>query len=65
MEDFSFNGCRKLKIVFLLSQIPPTIYSNTFYGTNCTFIVPKGSLEAYRTATNWSSLASRIKESEE
>lgn len=65
MEDFSFNECRKLKTVFLLSQIPPTIYSNTFYGTNCTFIVPKGSLEAYRTATNWSSLASRIKESEE
>ena len=65
MEDFSFNECRKLKTVFLLSQIPPTIYSNTFYGTNCTFIVPKGSLEDYRTATNWSSLASRIKESEE
>lgn len=52
-----FMTCRKLTSV-TLPAIPPTIQSNSFYNinANCVFYVPTGSLSAYQSATNWSTL---------
>jgi len=59
----AFNGCYKLTSVTIEAVTPPTLSSsNAFSNTNnCPIYVPAESLEAYKAATNWSSLASRIK----
>lgn len=42
--------------------VPPTTTANTFSGATITNIyVPDGSVEAYKAASNWSALSSRIK----
>lgn len=47
----------------MLSTTPPTIQSNTFDATRLEkIIVPVGSLETYKTATNWSNFADYIVE---
>lgn len=67
IRNYAFNGCTALQTFTLQSATPPTISSATFTGTTCTFYVPYSSdhsiLSAYQTATNWSSMASRIVES--
>jgi hypothetical protein len=40
---------------------PPTLGSNGWYGTTCHIYVPDASVEAYKTATNWSQYQARIK----
>jgi hypothetical protein len=45
---------------------PPTIQSNTINNSYLNkIIVPKGCLEAYQTATNWSSFADYMEEATE
>lgn len=67
IRNYAFNGCTALQTFTLQSATPPTISSATFTGTTCMFYVPYSSdhsvLSAYQTATNWSSIASRIVES--
>ena len=48
--------------VTILATTPPTLGgSNTFNDTNnCPIYVPAESVDAYKTATNWSRLADRI-----
>jgi len=49
----------------LLPTTPPTLSSaNAFNGipSDCIIYVPVGSLEAYQTATNWSTYASKMRE---
>ena len=69
----TFQGCTNLMTVVLYAETPPTIYSTTFYATvqtggpaNRKYYVPYSSdhsiLNAYQTATNWSSFASQIYE---
>ena len=55
----AFNNCQKLGSV-RLPATPPSIQNATFTGINsqCVFYIPMGSLAAYQSATNWSSLTS-------
>ena len=57
-----FYKCNSLLAVVVKNITPPTLGSNVFGNTNnCSIYVPDASVEAYKTATNWSSFASRIK----
>lgn len=50
----------------ILTTTPPTIQSATFGNAKINkIIVPKGSLNAYKSATNWSALADKIEEATE
>lgn len=56
-----FNGCTKLTSVTILATTPPTLTSSSaFPKTNTGFkiYVPAASLDTYKSATNWSELAS-------
>lgn len=56
----AFYGCYSLANIRFKSIIPPTLSNSTvFYGlpTDCKIYVPRGSLEAYTTATNYPSSA--------
>ena len=57
----AFSGCKLLEWVKLNSITPPVIDSTSFLRTNCVFYVPDSSINAYKAATNWTSLANRIK----
>ena len=49
--------------VYLSPTTPPTISSNSFNfdnTTNCKIYVPTGTLDAYKTAENWSTYANRM-----
>lgn len=68
IESAAFYACIRLACVKLLSPTPPTLEAaNAFTGYNaaCVFEIPKGSLEAYETATNWSTFAGLYREREE
>jgi hypothetical protein len=58
-----FRGCKSFRVLICEGATPPSIESNTLVGaTNLSDIyVPDASVEAYKAAKNWSSLASRIK----
>lgn len=59
---YVFYNCSRLTSVTIEATTPPTLANtNAFNSTNnCPIYVPSESLEAYRQATNWSSLADRI-----
>ena len=58
----AFSYCSVLTSVTIQATTPPTLVSTAFQNTNNNFIiyVPAESVDVYKTATNWSSLASRI-----
>lgn len=57
----AFNQCTGLTSITINATTPPTLGINAFANTNdCPIYVPAASVNAYKTATNWSSLASRI-----
>lgn len=60
---YTFRGCTALETVACNAITPPTIDSAIFSG--CTALeniyVPDESVEAYKSAANWSTYASRIK----
>lgn len=62
IEGAAFQSCSKLKIVKVRAEIPPTISSDTFSQLASTrkFFVNAGSVDAYKTATNWSAQADYI-----
>ena len=59
--QYAFNNCRGLVSVILEPTTPPTISSYSWNNTTCNFYVPDSSVEAYKAANIWSTLASRIK----
>ena len=61
MGKATFLRCTALRWVVCPCTTPPTIESNSFLNTTCTIYVPDASVNTYKTATNWVSLASRIK----
>lgn len=63
IQNWALYKCTSLEIVICRATTPPTLASaNAFKNTNnCPIYVPDASVEAYKTATNWSSYASRIK----
>ena len=58
----AFQSCRGLTSVTIQATTPPTLSnSNAFSNTNnCPIYVPAESVDAYKTATNWKTYASRI-----
>ena len=60
--EYSFNGCSAIAYITIESTTPPELQSITaFDGTNCFIYVPDDSVYSYKSATNWSSISSRIK----
>lgn len=57
-----FNRCSNLSSVTLTRSTPPTLGTGAFLNTNNTFkiYVPSGSVNAYKSASEWSDYASRI-----
>lgn len=62
-----FYGCKKLSLIKLLPTTPPTLGSSVFSNTadDLQIIVPKGTLDAYKSATNWSAYADKMVEASE
>ena len=60
--NWAFSNCNRLTSVTVEATTPPTLSNvNTFSNTNnCPIYVPSGSVETYKSANYWSSLASRI-----
>lgn len=57
----AFWACTKLKNIVVQATTPPTLGLSSFYDNGVVSIaVPAGSVNAYKTATNWSSYASKI-----
>lgn len=59
--SYAFANCNSLASVTVNATTPPTLGRQAFYASNnCPIYVPAGSVNAYKTASNWSSLSSRI-----
>ena len=60
--SYVFYNCYGMKHYYLLPTTPPSILSNTFSNiqSDCVIHVPAESLEAYKTASNWSTHASKM-----
>ena len=57
----AFWGCTILTSITIQATTPPSLGSNTLDNTNnCPIYVPAESVDAYKTATNWSRLSDRI-----
>lgn len=58
----TFADCNSLVYIKCLAPTPPSLGSEAFVRTNnCPIYVPDESVNAYKTATNWSAYANRIK----
>lgn len=57
----TFYDSKKLEYIVCQPTTPPTLDGSAFNGTSCIIYVPDASVDAYKTATNWSRFASRIK----
>ena len=58
----AFYNCTSLTSITIQATTPPTLGPSAFGNTNsCPIYVPAESVDAYKSATNWSSYASRIK----
>ena len=61
----AFSNLRGMKEYHFLSPTPPTLGSTNVFNnipSDCIIYVPKGSAEAYKTATNWTVVADKIQE---
>lgn len=63
----AFQYCSILSNITLLPTTPPTLGSGVFtsISSSAVITVPKGSLNAYQTATNWSTYADKMVEATE
>ena len=62
---YAFSGCYGMAKYHFLSTTPPTLADTNafrYIQPDCIIYVPQGSLEAYQTATNWSTYASYMQE---
>ena len=63
--DYAFRFCYGMKEYHFLSLTPPTLDGTNVFSnipSDCIIYVPKGSAEAYKTATNWTTYAQYIQE---
>ena len=60
IEDYAFTYCRNLTSITVEAITPPTLGSNVFLSATCPIYVPAESVDAYKTAKNWTSYASKI-----
>ena len=56
----AFYNCTGLTSVTVLATTPPTLSGNSDFTGSYPIYVPAASVETYKTATRWTSLASRI-----
>ena len=58
----AFANCPNLTEMIILQKTPPALGYASFYNTdNCIFYVPDSIVDTYKSASGWSSMASRIK----
>lgn len=63
--DYAFQICYSMKEYHFLSPTPPTLVGTNIFRSipsDCIIYVPKGSAEAYKTATNWTTYSQYIQE---
>ncbi|MFA6860262.1 MAG: InlB B-repeat-containing protein [Clostridia bacterium] len=62
IENYAFSNCTNLTCVNMRSMTPAPIKSETFENHNISLkiYVPASSLQAYKSATNWSTYANHI-----
>lgn len=60
MGDYAFSGCSGLKTIRISAINPPTLGSNAFETSLEKIIVPKSSIDAYKSADGWSTYADKI-----
>ena len=60
IDNGAFKGCSKLKIIRVSATNPPTLGSNVFETSLEKIIVPKSSINAYKSAAGWSTYADKI-----
>lgn len=62
INDRAFYNCKVLSEVIIQAIVPPTLGTEVFYGTptDMSIYVPDASVEAYKTASNWSTYTDRI-----
>ena len=58
---YAFINCTNLTSITVNAVTPPELGSDAFYGSTCPIYVPADSLNDYKTATGWSTYASRIR----
>ena len=61
----AFRYCYGVKEYHILPTTPPALTSSIAFSgipSDCIIYVPVGSLEAYQTATNWSTYADQMQE---
>lgn len=58
--ESAFRSMRSLSSFIIHAVTPPTLGGNNVFNTTCMFYVPAESVEAYKTASGWSSFADRI-----
>ena len=63
IEGGAFRKCSGLTSITCLATTPPTMTNDSAFEStnNCPIYVPSQSVSAYKSATNWSTYASRIK----
>lgn len=60
--DGAFCDCSSLEAIILYGSTPPSLVVSALNtSNNCPIYVPDASVDAYKAASNWSSLADRIK----
>lgn len=63
IEASAFASCSSLTKLTILATTPPNLVNiNAFPINLATIYVPKGSLDSYKTATNWTSFADKFVE---
>ena len=63
--DYAFEACMGMKEYHFLSQTPPSLSGSNVFNqipSDCIIYVPVGSLQAYQTATNWTTYADQMQE---
>ena len=61
--DYAFHYCSRLSSVYCKAMTPPTLGDSTVFDSNASgrkIYLPAESVEAYKTAENWSEYASSI-----
>jgi hypothetical protein len=65
IETGAFSSCYSMSEYHFKSTTPPTLQNASIFNgipSDCIIYVPQGSLNAYKTATNWSTYASKMQE---
>ena len=61
ISKWAFQNCTSLTSITVNRTTPPTLAKNVFDNTDdCPIYVPSGSVNSYKSASNWSTYASRI-----